>query len=344
MNEDKTRSKNIVDEADDIRIGPQAKSGGEIVEPMRAEQELEIAATHDSWPALFAEELQLEQEATRVLERAARGSGDPHEVAELLLDIFGRHDDEIGHSNATTAHEIVHLAAAAQHADGIAGARLRAAGGLPDPRWILRIGSVLMMKDRAGVVGASGVGPWLFAPLAAIDGVRVHGVGHSFGTKVMLSALCANASTRLRSLLLLQGAVNHYCFADSVDRRGTPGGYRGALDQVSMPIVTTRSDADRELRACFHLAIRRSARVEDGRNAGIFDTYYALGGYGPEGVRPDTRIDIDLLLPNIPYSAVAGARVVSVNGSNGLIKNHGDVDNEATAWAHAELVGGGFSG
>src|ERR1700683_5452406 len=128
MNEDKTRSKNIVDEADDIRIGPHAKICGEIGEPMRAEQDLEIAATHDSWPALFAEELQLEQEATRVLERAARGSGDPHEVAELLLDIFSRHDDEIGHASVTEAHEIVHMAAAAQHVDGIAGARLRAAG------------------------------------------------------------------------------------------------------------------------------------------------------------------------------------------------------------------------
>jgi hypothetical protein len=39
MNEDKTRSKSIVDEADDIRIGPHAKICGKIVELMRTQKE-----------------------------------------------------------------------------------------------------------------------------------------------------------------------------------------------------------------------------------------------------------------------------------------------------------------
>jgi pimeloyl-ACP methyl ester carboxylesterase len=231
----------------------------------------------------------------------------------------------------------------AGYADDAPAPDLRAAAGLPDPRWIVRIATVRLMKDRAGAVGAHGVGPQLLTLLSAAEGARVHGIGHSYGSKVMLAALCALPQTRLHSLLLLQGAVNRYCFAEKAPGSGTSGAYRGALDRVVMPIVATRSDADWELRSFFHLALCRRVDVGELRMASLFDRYYALGGYGPEGVREHARVDVDLRRPRDRYPSVSPARLCSVNGSNGLITGHGDVDNEATAWVHAELAGGGFA-
>ena len=61
-----------------------------------------------------------------------------------------------------------------------------------DPRNILRMLSLYEMKDRAGRVGSNGVADLLRQLLASK--LSVHLVGHSFGSKVMLSALCAPAT------------------------------------------------------------------------------------------------------------------------------------------------------
>jgi hypothetical protein len=100
-----------------------------------------------------------------------------------------------------------------------------AAGGLDfDPRDILRMGSVWKMKARAGAVGAYGVGPLLAKVLKETE-ARVHLVGHSFGARVMLSAIVSQSLTRnVHSILLLQPAVNRWCFAQDVASTGRTGG------------------------------------------------------------------------------------------------------------------------
>ncbi|MDQ2998264.1 MAG: hypothetical protein M3R61_14600, partial [Chloroflexota bacterium] len=106
-----------------------------------------------------------------------------------------------------------------------------------DPRLILRGASVWVMKDRAGTVGARGVAKLLTGLLSASASARVHAIGHSFGCRVLLSAICSPPSRsddrKVDSLLLLQPAVSHLCFAADVAGSGKPGGYRPALDRVA---------------------------------------------------------------------------------------------------------------
>ena len=93
--------------------------------------------------------------------------------------------------------------------DGGAPARPQDAGGLGmfDPRWAVRLASVYQMKDRAGKVGTRGVAPLVADLLRNAQG-PIHAVGHSYGAKVVLSAVAAaHASRPIASMLLLQPAI-----------------------------------------------------------------------------------------------------------------------------------------
>lgn len=233
----------------------------------------------------------------------------------------------------------------------------RAAGAAAwlDPRNALRLFSLYQMKDRAGSVGYNGVAALLRDVLAATAmrwegaSTRVHAVGHSFGCKVLLSAICAAPLPRaVASLLLLQPAISHLAFADVVPGTGEPGGYRAALspERVTPPIFSTYSRHDRPLHDAFHFAVCRAADLGEAQIAADADAtsagappsrYAALGGYGPR------RAD-QLLIDPLPPAGAAYALppdappIVAFDGSQGLIRGHGDVTSPALAWALHQLV------
>lgn len=217
-----------------------------------------------------------------------------------------------------------------------------------DPRWPIRIASVLQMKDRAGTVGAKGVGPELVGKLLSASGPRVHLIGHSYGSKVILSSLCAQAPRYpAASLLLLEPAVSYLCFGENLDGKGRRGGYRDALDRVSQPILSTFSSADAPLTRFFHLAVIRKSDWGETRIAGAPpNKFAALGGFGPGGLRPGESKTLDVLYPDpLPGSfyphGEPGIKIYGLNGSGGQIKGHGDVATRFTAWAHLNLVSQG---
>lgn len=222
----------------------------------------------------------------------------------------------------------------------------QAAGGLRfDPRDVLRLGSVWKMKARAGTVGAKGVSPLLGRLLGATT-ARVHLVGHSFGARVMLSAVAASPLPRkVRSLLLLQPAVNRWCFAPNVNGTGRAGGYAAVPDRVEHPVVTTYSTHDAALHEFFHLAVRGGSLGEpDIAAVGDTHLYGALGGYGPEGLADGPlRRSKALAAGSMAYDLSTPARVLAVDGSLQLdghpaIGGHGDISNPVTWWALRNLV------
>jgi hypothetical protein len=216
--------------------------------------------------------------------------------------------------------------------------------GVFDPRNLLRAATVWKMKDRAGAVGAHGVGPLLRHVLAQTD-ARLHLIGHSFGTRVLMSALAAEPVSRpARSALLLQGAVNRWCFADKVPGLNTPGGYRPALDRVELPILSTWSTHDVALRQAFHLAVRGASLGEpDIAALGDTDLYGALGGYGPAGIDGLLGHAAAIRAGSTTYDLRGPTKVVMVDGSGDIdgkpaINGHGDVNNPTTWWALRCLV------
>ena len=205
-----------------------------------------------------------------------------------------------------------------------------------DPRKIVRLATVLQMKDRAGTVGAYGVGPLLRGLMAAAPQARFHLIGHSYGCKVLLSALAIErlpGDKKVTSVLLLQPAVSYLCFAKDATGRGEPGGYRVALSRIEQPVLTTFSPHDFALRRVFHHAVLRKSDVGDMRIAGGAPSRFAaLGGYGPGGCDQECR-EIPIKRIGEAYSlAPGGVRIYGLDGTD-VIGGHGEINNLSTWWA-----------
>lgn len=207
----------------------------------------------------------------------------------------------------------------------------------------VRVFTVWPMKDRAGLVGRFGVGPLIRELRDAAPGASLRLIGHSFGAKVVLSALGSPefADRRADSALLLQPAVSARCFAaDAVN--GSAGGYREVPRRVALPITMTFSNEDDPLHGCFHLAVCRRYDIGERQPAPAgapVPIFAALGGYGPQRVPGEATV-WPIQEPFDAYPVPAGrvaTPLLALNGA-GVIHDHGDVKNPATAWAQYYLM------
>jgi hypothetical protein len=328
-----------------------------------SEEGPQIAAAPEAFDEAVADERQAVRDIAEQLPEAAvqrfyelaqkhdLTEGEARELAKIVQPLYAGSDDEIGVGSTLSSDEIFDVwnANAPGEDDltevgavGAAAAADAQTAGFTDvlkkldPRQIVRALTVRQMKDRAGTVGTNGVGPLLrdlLQPLASGQPARVHLIGHSYGAKVVLSALCAGASLprKVHSVLLLQPAVSHLCFADKVPDSGKPGGYRGALERVVRPIFATFSKHDFPLTRLFHFALRRSGDLGEEQIAGDEppSAFAALGGFGPR--RAGEKL-IDIL--DVPGSYVLddGTRLYGIRGTR-TISGHGDISNESTWWA-----------
>lgn len=214
-------------------------------------------------------------------------------------------------------------------------------GGLLSPKELIRKATVYLMKDRAGAVGANGVSS-LLAEILSGSRARVHLTGHSYGAKVVLSALAQGELPReATSVLLLQAAINTYCFASSIPgNEGREGGYRRVLERIRIPLLTTFSSHDSALNDFFPIALRRDIDLGEPRTAGLAGKYAALGAIGPSGMKTGEAEQVAMLDRPARYR-FGEARMLALNGSGGAIRSHGDVRNPYTEWALANLVEAG---
>ncbi|MBB5713058.1 hypothetical protein [Sphingomonas xinjiangensis] len=208
-----------------------------------------------------------------------------------------------------------------------------------DPRWALRLASVYQMKDRAGKVGWHGVSA-LVTDILAASSAPLHAVGHSYGAKVLLSAVAASAASRkVRTMLLLQPAVSHLSFASRVSGRSGSGGYAAVPAKVERSILTTYSGHDRPLHTVFHRALVRAKDLGELQVAAVAATlagdppnvYAALGGYGPRDAG-ETLVQ-PLVEPGTPFPPAGRHCLVGLDGTiDRQISGHGDVATARMAW------------
>ncbi|MFE6970147.1 hypothetical protein [Isoptericola sp. NPDC057653] len=205
----------------------------------------------------------------------------------------------------------------------------------------VRLATVRQMKDRAGRVGSAGVADAvrrLTDPADGRPGARLHLVGHSYGCRVVLSAVAHGAApaTDVDSVLLLQPALSAWAFAPDVG--GHPGGYRVAFDRVRLPILSTFSAHDMPLTRVFHLAMRRASDLGEAEIAGRPPSRFAaLGGFGPQGLGAEAATlapmpDVGGAYPFGAGYAGAAHEIVGVDGT-WCIPGHGEVESVQTAWA-----------
>lgn len=290
-----------------------------------------------------------------LLQQPTLNIAEAQELAQLAAPLYAATDDDLERDKALTAQDVIAAwASLASPLDrplgefGVAGGGMAApnaagAGDSFDPRLIVRALTVYQMKDRAGTVGAHGVGP-LLRELLALCPARVHGVGHSYGCRVLLSAICFGETwpRPLHSLLLLQGALSHLAFAADVTGQEHPGGYRRTLDRVFRPVLCTFSQRDVALHRFFHLILRRDRDLGEMKIAAAGEPpsrYAALGGYGPRGSgeRLIDVLDVNAIDAGVRYDLSSLIPIIGIDAT-ATISDHGDYSNLSTYWMLYNLV------
>nr|HET6904387.1 hypothetical protein [Ktedonobacteraceae bacterium] len=121
----------------------------------------------------------------------------------------------------------------------------------------LRVFSFWTMKGRAGTVGANGLAPFIasFRASAAQNNpaLRIHLMGHSFGAKLLTSAVFETASFPdapqpvVDTLILLQGAFSQFSFTSNIPQhQNLTGFYANVITQgmVTTPVTVIYSLKD----------------------------------------------------------------------------------------------------
>lgn len=206
----------------------------------------------------------------------------------------------------------------------------------------LRVTTYWQMKERAGVVGRTGLGERVLARLAAeAPKTRVHLLGHSFGARLVsfsLSGLPAGLEgTRspVKSLFLLQGAFSHFAFADKLPHDATrSGALKGMSARVDGPLLTTHSLKD--------LAVGRSypaaSFVNGDDSSAVSDQVARWGGMGYDGAQAVGAGAEQLAAPGKRYPFKKGAWL-NLDGNRVIVHGglpsgaHSDIAHPHTAWA-----------
>ena len=199
--------------------------------------------------------------------------------------------------------------------------------------------SFWLMKRRAGQVGDR-LGRELVAPMFGALGPkapRLHLIGHSFGAKLLASAVLAGVQPE--SLVLILAAFSAFAFAEEVPHMERPGAYRRVVSDelVAGPIVALRSDYDRALGTLYPAAILGDqvdrAAAAGGRHGRTRELVArnAMGAVGARGVGAPVLDLLDALKTGLPRCVVNidGSRVV--NRMDPLIGAHRDIYHEEIA-------------
>lgn len=195
-----------------------------------------------------------------------------------------------------------------------------------------------VMKDRAGSVGAKGVADAVRALHAACPKLRIHLVGHSLGGRLI--AGCAKAlgeAPKLQpdSVMLLEAAFSHFGFSAD-NGRGNAGFFRDVITKrvVKGPFVSTFSAQDTVVGKAYALMSRLAG--DDVREIG--DAADQFGGIGRNGPQKTKEVaSFSLHQPGTTYKYKDGV-INNLDGSGGLIKDHGDVTNDAITYAFASAI------
>lgn len=325
-----------------------------------AAQNAESAATQSMLSDIAAQLSAPQRERFYVLASAdTLGDGDDRELAEMLAPLLNTFSEtEGGTPQAPPAVNDLMLAASALETpepdydavgtaanaggpvDALAAGVLGGIGRILDPRNLIKPFTVWQMKDRAGTVGALGVGPLLEQILArSADSTRVHLLGHSYGCKVVMTAasVLPDGARLVESALLLQPAISQYAFSESVPDRAVPGGFARNLTRIRHPVMATFSEHDDALHRLFHLSVRRHDDLGELQYAaeGTPSRYAALGGYGPQSTA--AAFVEPLHHAGVVYDLSRPARVIGLNGA-WAIKGHGDIVSEPICWAAWTLL------
>jgi hypothetical protein len=193
---------------------------------------------------------------------------------------------------------------------------------------LLNYATYYQMKERAGVVGKALNG--VLGPVRRMrPDLRLHLIGHSFGARVVSSAVDGQAAIRPSSLTLLQGAFSHNGFTEKFDGT-TDGFFRKVIGEskVTGPILATHTVNDKAVGIAYAIA----SRLSGDNTKGIGDENDPFGGIGRNGavrMHPAEFVRETLRAEDHPYRFQA--HKVHNLEADAFISDHGDVEGPQVA-------------
>jgi hypothetical protein len=197
---------------------------------------------------------------------------------------------------------------------------------------LLNLTTYYQMKERSGIVGSTGVNRILSSIRAQHPEIRLHLIGHSFGGRLVTSAVAGSKSqppVQVDTLTLLQAAFSHYGFSERYDGEND-GFFREVVAGkfVSGPALITCTDNDLAVGKAYPLASLLAGQVA----AALGDKDDKYGGIGCNGAQKTPEaVDGTLLKSGSSYKFQAG-KLYNLN-ADAIIKGHSDICHDEVAYA-----------
>lgn len=205
----------------------------------------------------------------------------------------------------------------------------------------LNLATWYVMKNRSGVVGATGVAQTVRDTRAANSSIKIHLVGHSLGGRLMAGCAKSLAQAPLvqpDSMMLLEAAFSHYGFSAN-NNKGSAGFFRDVIAKqvIKGPLVESFSYQDTVVGITYAIP----SRLGGDNTKAIGDANDEFGGIGRNGAQLTAESHFQPMKSantlHTPYIFRTGV-VNCIDGSGGLIKDHGDVTNADVTYAFASAV------
>lgn len=202
-------------------------------------------------------------------------------------------------------------------------------------RRVLNLTTYYQMKHRAGLVGVAGLNPLLRELQTLQPGLRLHLIGHSFGARLVTTAVAGGELLPVQTLVLLQAAFSHYGLAQRWDGR-QDGRFRRLLTERALagPCLITHTANDTAVGLAYPLASLLAGQVA----AGLGDANDRFGGMGRNGAQKTPEAIEGLLQSQGARYNFQGGKVHNLL-ADAHIQNHNDITGEAVVYAAFTAMG-----
>jgi hypothetical protein len=192
---------------------------------------------------------------------------------------------------------------------------------------LLNLTTYYMMKNRSGFIGRKGLRDMLSKIVAANSQIKIHLVGHSFGARLVSSALLGEQpgdEIKVNSLSLLQAAFSHYAFSQNF-QPNVNGHFRIVIESklVRDAFIITHSKNDKAVGVAYAVASRLARMVGSGIG-GRNDPFGGLGGNGAQ-ITPEVE-KLILLGDSGSYNFKSG-KIYNLL-SDAYVLGHSDICNK----------------
>lgn len=202
---------------------------------------------------------------------------------------------------------------------------------------LLNFTTYYQMKERAGLVGSTGVNQVLRLIRNRIPQIKIHLIGHSFGGRLVTAAAAGTENQpviAVNTMTLLQAAFSHYGFSERYDGVNN-GFFRRVVTSktVSGPILISFSQFDTAVGKAYPLASLIAKQVA----SELGDKNDKYGGIGRNGAQKTPEAIEGTLLPvGGPYQLQPG-KIHNLNADN-IIKEHSDICHDEVAFAILKAI------